>query len=224
MNIKALRGNISSVSGRHAFFFSVFLLWLTHVSAMIGISIGNLEWFISKTPMNLLLAAALLMINFPLNSPRTLAIFMLFAAMGFGAEWIGVNTGVLFGDYAYGGNLGLKVGGVPLLIGLNWALLAFAALALSDNLNVSPWLKPVPGTILMVGLDYFMETSAPVFDFWAFANNAVPVWNYVCWFLLSWLMLLIGQRLQIRGNLPFAVQFYLVNFTFFGWFHAFPPV
>lgn len=224
MNNQSFTGSMRVLVVRHLFAISFFFLWLTHISAMIGISIGHLEWFISKTPLNLLLASALLAVNFPLNTLRSWMVLVLFAGMGYGAEWIGVNTGVLFGDYAYGENLGLKVSGVPLLIGLNWALLAFAALALLDNLKIPGWFKPVVGACLMVGLDYFMETSAPAFDFWFFANNVVPLWNYACWFMLSWLMLVIGQRLKIQGDRPFSLQFYLVNFTFFGWFHAFPPL
>ena len=110
------------------------------------------------------------------------------------------------------------------MIGLNWALLALAALGLLNDLNVAAWLKPLVGALLMVGLDFLMETSAPVFDFWSFENNIVPLWNYVCWFMLSWLMLVIGQRMRIHGDRRFSLQFYLVNFTFFGWFHAFPPL
>lgn len=224
MNSKPIAYSLRSFATEHGFAVSVFLLWLTHLSAIIGISVGHLDWFISKTPLNLLLASVLLVINFPVRTRKSLMALMLFAGMGYGAEWIGVNTGVLFGDYAYGGNLGLKIGGVPLLIGLNWALLAFAAMALVNNLDLIGWAKPVLGALVMVGLDFFMESSAPVFDFWSFENNLVPVWNYICWFLLSWLMLLIGQRLRIDGDRRFSLQFYLVNFTFFGWFHAFPAV
>ena len=36
------------------------------------------------------------------------------------AEIIGVQTGILFGSYAYGETLGLKIFGAPLVIGLNW--------------------------------------------------------------------------------------------------------
>ncbi|MFM1744499.1 MAG: hypothetical protein RLZZ630_436 [Bacteroidota bacterium] len=224
MNSQFITAGWRAFSVKHLFAISIFLLWLTHVSALIGISIGHLDWFIPKTPLNLLLAAFLLVINFPVKSLKSAIALMLFMGIGYGAEWIGVNTGLLFGNYAYGDNLGVKVGGVPLLIGLNWALLAFAALALFNHLNLPHWLKPLLGALLMVTLDFFMETSAPVFDFWSFANNIVPLWNYICWFMLSWLMLVIGQRLRIHGDYRFSLQFYLVNFTFFGWFHAFPPL
>ena len=38
-------------------------------------------------------------------------------------EAIGVNTGLLFGTYEYGANLGFKIFGVPLIIGVNWTVL-----------------------------------------------------------------------------------------------------
>ncbi len=46
------------------------------------------------------------------------------AAIGFGAELLGVHTGRPFGAYSYTGKLGPRVGGVPLLAAAAWALMA----------------------------------------------------------------------------------------------------
>ncbi len=43
------------------------------------------------------------------------------------SEIIGVNSALLFGDYSYGSVLGLKIGGVPVLIGVTWAFVTVAA-------------------------------------------------------------------------------------------------
>ena len=51
-------------------------------------------------------------------------IVLLVYIITFFSEWIGVNYGWLFGSYVYGESLGFKIGGVPLLIGANWLLLA----------------------------------------------------------------------------------------------------
>ena len=48
------------------------------------------------------------------------------------AETIGVNFGILFGDYEYGENLGFKIFGVPFLIGINWIVLTFITGSLSS--------------------------------------------------------------------------------------------
>ena len=104
---------------------AIFLIWLFHISAIIGISMGNHDWFVGKTPINLLLCLALFIWVFPIDSFRKWIAFVLFFSGGMLAEWLGVNFGLLFGDYAYGQNLGPKLDGVPFLIGVNWALLTF---------------------------------------------------------------------------------------------------
>ena len=38
-------------------------------------------------------------------------------------ESLGVNYGLIFGNYEYGNNLGFKFFGVPFLIGINWIIL-----------------------------------------------------------------------------------------------------
>ncbi|HAK11549.1 MAG TPA: hypothetical protein DCO78_05820, partial [Chitinophagaceae bacterium] len=57
--------------------------------------------------------------------------FWLFAVLAFATgmitEMIGVNTGLLFGNYAYGEVMGAKLNGVPLLIGVNWFVVVFSA-------------------------------------------------------------------------------------------------
>ena len=39
----------------------------------------------------------------------------------------GANTGLIFGNYTYGNILGMKVLGVPLIIGLNWFIVMYCA-------------------------------------------------------------------------------------------------
>lgn len=44
---------------------SIFSIWLVTISGMIGIYLGHVDWFVSKTPMNLILGMILLFWNFP---------------------------------------------------------------------------------------------------------------------------------------------------------------
>ena len=50
-------------------------------------------------------------------------------------EAIGVNTGLLFGTYEYGANLGFKIFGVPLIIGVNWTVLIISTAAFFNKLK-----------------------------------------------------------------------------------------
>ena len=67
----------------------------------------------------------------------------------------------------------------------------------------------------MVVLDYFMEGMAPKLDFWTFEGGSPPVWNYMCWFLLSARFLWGFERLHIRGDKVFSAHLLSAQFVFF---------
>ena len=79
-----------------------------HAVGMVGLLYYDQGFFIQATPFNLLLSFALLLWTW---EDKNISFF--FAACfltGFAAEVIGVNTGMLFGDYRYGDVLGYKAG------------------------------------------------------------------------------------------------------------------
>lgn len=200
--------------------FSVFLLVLFHISAMIGIGLGYKEWFVSKTPFTLLLSAVLLVWNYPVNSLKKwgFAGFCLF--IGMLAEWIGVSRGWLFGDYAYGENMGPKFQGVPYLIGVFWAILVFVTGSIASRISRNLFVKIFLGAFLMVFLDYFMETVAPIFDFWTFEGGIAPLENYLTWFAVAFFLHFIFQKFDLKGNFKFSLALYLTQLIFFGYFYA----
>ena len=65
---------------------AVAFIWLVHVSAIIGIFLGYREWFITKTPMNLLLLLVVLVLFNPLTSRKSLGVFGLIFLGGFLSE------------------------------------------------------------------------------------------------------------------------------------------
>ena len=103
---------------------SIFLIWLFHVSGMVGIIYSDASWFIGATPVNLLLSFMLLLANTQLNKRLVFLLLSCFI-IGMAAEILGVRYGFIFGEYAYGAVLGLKFMEVPLLIGINWCILIF---------------------------------------------------------------------------------------------------
>lgn len=199
--------------------FPIFIIWLFHLSAIIGITLGHKDWFLQKTPVNLLISLAAFLWAFPVDTIKKVLTFLLFFGMGMFAEWLGVKHGLLFGEYSYGSNLGSKLDGVPWLIGCFWALLAFVASATLQPLKIPNWTKLVLATGLMVILDYFMEQNAPNFDFWQFRGH-VPVKNYITWFILGYLMQVFLWRFKIMGNRTISIHLYaaqLLFFTYFFW-------
>ena len=185
-------------------YLSVFLLWLFNISAIIGVIGGNLDWFMTKTPATMLLILGLLFVVFPINSAPKIALFSIIVTVSIFAEWLGVNYGLIFGDYYYGKNLGPKIGGVPLLIGTNWAVLTFVSGQIGSRWFNNKVVAAMSGAGLMLLLDFFMESSAPVFDFWYWDIGFPPLQNYIGWFLLAFIFHLLFQSLKIKGSTFFS--------------------
>jgi putative membrane protein len=108
--------------------------------------------------------------------------------VGIAVELIGTKTGLLFGDYSYGKNLGIKISGVPIVIGINWAILIISSASITNRLHVSVLLKIILSAFLMTFLDVLMEPVAIESDFWNWTNNSIPFYNYLCWFFISLLL------------------------------------
>lgn len=200
--------------------FAIFLIWLFHLSAIIGVSIGYENWFVSKTPLNLMVSAALFFWVYPINSLKKLSLFGFFFFVGMLVEWLGVNFGILFGEYKYGQNLGFKFDGVPYFIGIYWALLTFITAEIAQIFSKNPWARGLIAASLMVLLDLFMEQLAPRFDFWSFGDN-VPLSNYVTWFLVALFLHAIFLMAKLKGNRTVSVHLYIAQLTFFGYFTFF---
>lgn len=196
----------------------IFLLWLVHLTAIIGISLDFEDWFISKTPASLLLLFVLTVWLLPVNTLKLVLTTFFFFIAGMLTEWMGVQFGWLFGEYNYGSNLGPKLDGVPLLIGMNWAILVFCTGTIVSRVTSSPLPAALTGAVLMVLLDLLMEVCAPRFDFWEFAGGVAPISNYVAWFGLAFLLNLVFQVLKIKGNATFALHVFLSQLVFFGFF------
>lgn len=193
----------------------IFLIWLFHISGLIGILIGYGDWFIPKTPLNLLLSALLFTWAFPLKKGPSLYLFIGFAIAGMTVEWIGVHSGWLFGQYTYGGNLGVKWYGVPLLIGLNWALLGLASGAVASRWVPGKVLRIFLGALLMTLLDLAIEPLAPIFDFWRFEEGHAPLSNYLSWFGVAALFQWAYQHWKPENGYTISMHLLGAQFLFF---------
>lgn len=197
------------------------ILWLFHVSGIIGISLGFQEWFASKTSLNLLIMFLALVLFYPLDSLKRWSFFILFGLLGMLAEYLGVTFSLFFGEYAYGENFGPKVLGVPILIGVNWAMLTFICGGVANQLSDNIFLKSLLGTFMMLFLDLFMEKVAPIFDFWEFSGGYAPVDNYIAWGIISFIFHLVFHVFKIKGQFLVSLHLYLVQLAFFIYFYVY---
>ena len=195
---------------------SVFVIWLFHVCGMIGISYGNKDLFLSFTPVNLIISFFLLFVNQIQITQRELLSVLTIFLIGMICEILGVNYGYIFGDYVYLDNLGTKVFGVPILIGINWIILTFITGSISSyifkkNLKFSI----LTGAIFMILLDLIIEPVAPLLGFWIFDLPSVPLQNYVGWFLIGLATQFVYQKFVVNKEIPFSTNLLLANVVFF---------
>lgn len=213
---------------------SAFVAVLFHISGLMGILLStNRDWFIRNTPLNLILMAGLLILNQKKVNKIFIFFFVLCFVIGMLTEMIGVNTGLLFGNYAYGNILGVKLLGVPLLIGLNWFVIVYCCIVLMEQMHL--WVKtkfrseeqPMPsvkfetlsvivdGAMLATYFDWLMEPIAVKLGYWQWGTESIPIWNYFCWFLISALLIAISRKLNFNKQNPFAVHLLFIQALFF---------
>ena len=156
---------------------------IIHIAGIIGIRFLP-EFFLKTTFVAILIPLCLYLYRVNLKKKEWLTIFFVYIITFF-SEWIGVNYGWLFGSYSYGNSLGFKIGGVPLLIGLNWVLLALVSRQISSKLFSSKWLVIFVSAILMVLIDVIIEPLSGNLDFWYWENSTIPLSNYRDWFLVA---------------------------------------
>jgi bisanhydrobacterioruberin hydratase len=212
---------------------AILIALIVHVSGLIGM-LNHYEWFVKATPFNLLLMLGLVLWTQP-EKNRNFWIFACAAfAIGMITEIIGVNTGILFGNYRYGSVLGPGVKGVPLLIGVNWLVLAYCC-GVTIHTMASALLRRTVGegetparrsfqmvtlivdsALLATFYDWVMEPVAVKLGFWQWLGNGnIPALNYYCWFGISLLIQSIFHLLPFKKHNLFAVNLLVIQLLFF---------
>lgn len=166
------------------------------------------------TPFGMLAATILLLAFHELRNLKSWLVFAAIAISGFVVELIGVNTGILFGNYEYGPTLGLKIWNTPLTIGLNWLVLVYCVASLLRPLRDN-WYFPVAGALAMVAFDWIMEPVAVATEMWNWMDDQIPMKNYLDWFLVSGILFLIIRIFKVELNNRLAGWLLLMQAVFF---------
>ena len=198
-------------------FISVFIIWLFHICGVFGIVYGNKELFIAFTPINLFISFALLFVNqIEIEKKNIITVFGIFF-IGMAAEIIGVNYGIIFGDYVYLENLGFKILGVPILIGMQWIILTFITGSFSSYFFIKSKNKSILlGVLLMIILDLLIEPVAPELGFWEFSTIDAPIQNYIGWLIIALPAQVIFHYGIDKKETTFSFHLLIVQFLFFG--------
>jgi uncharacterized membrane protein len=191
------------------------IVLLIHLVGLLALVSPFASLVLPLTPVNLLLTAGAMLLFSRLDK-ATIALALLLGTLGYAVEVIGVTTGVVFGEYAYGDVLGLKVLEVPLLIGLNWSMLVFAVGVPLNRLRMPVWGKVLCGSAAMVLLDLLIEPVAIRLGFWTWAGEVVPLRNYFAWGGISALFFSLFFILPVDRENPVAKYVLLAQVIFFG--------
>ncbi|MFZ4085123.1 MAG: carotenoid biosynthesis protein [Vampirovibrionia bacterium] len=214
----------------------IILLILIHLIGFLGIHSGYRLFFLSLSPINLLVSAFIIFFNEKIPYRLYLSLYFIF----YGVEWLGVYSGWPFGTYFYAETLGIKVFQIPLIIGVNWLLLLHASQEIitkflgslplkifreGENAKIRVWeqfaaaaLKASLVAALMLLIDYLIEPHAAELDYWHWFNDVIPLSNYLAWLLISFscsLILSLAKSPRSSFSVAFSYLVILIMFFYF---------
>ncbi len=206
---------------------------LFHSIGFVGILFFNSSLVIAATPLNLLLSFGLLIYT---QQEKNLSFWIFVIAcfvVGVAVEVVGTSTGLLFGDYQYGTILGPGISDVPWMIGINWFIIMYCC-GVSIHMMLTEATRKIgeqtgnsikaikalsvviDGATLAVFFDWIMEPVAVKLGYWSWLGDGeIPFYNYVCWFVVSMILLFIFHKLPFVKQNKFAVNLLLIQAMFF---------
>lgn len=167
---------------------------------------------VDLTPLNLILCGFLVFLSE--SRSLTALAFVIIFILGFSVELIGIETGILFGNYYYTDVLSQQFLGVPIIIGVNWFVIVVSSAALFFNLKLALPLKALLAGLAATLLDFIIEPVAIKYKFWIWENDTVPFYNYFCWFIFSTAFAYLYLRLADKQNRT-AFFLYFIWVAFF---------
>ena len=120
---------------------------------------------------------------------RGLAVIALSVGIGFVAEVAGVHSGIPFGSYRYADTLGPRAAGVPIIVGLAWAMMAWPAAVVARRLGRTRISQVVIGAWALASWDLFLDPQMVAAGHWAWQDPTphlpgvptVPLTNLLGW-------------------------------------------
>lgn len=174
------------------------------------------EYFNRLTPLALILSfIGLVLFDKTEHSKKTVSLLLSIFILSFIIESIGVNTGVIFGNYQYGNNLGPKIFNTPIIIGFNWVFLVYSTAIIVNKLKLHPVYKVLIASISMLIYDLTMEQMAPELGMWYWQDELIPLQNYLAWFALALIFHSVVRILKINFSNKIALLILSCQFLFF---------
>ncbi len=200
---------------------TLFLLLSMYIAGIIGLNLEiTVDLFKFLTPFHLLFSAIIL-VYFHADKNNAFTFFAVSTLIiGYWIEVLGINTGLIFGKYQYITTLGFEVFNVPLMIGVNWLIVAYCSGHISNKLTVPKIAKVALAAVLMTAFDYLVEPIAIRLDMWNWYGEIPPMSNYIGWIFTSFVIQLIYFYAPFKKENPVAIWLFAFQTLFFGaqWF------
>jgi uncharacterized membrane protein len=217
----------------------LFLFPFGVVFNLTGVLVDEYPW--TSSVYILLIALATLLSEMRLRpAGRVATEFAILAVLLWAVEWVGVTTGMPFGDYRYTNVLGFLVAGVPLAIPCAWYATVMNGRRIAEHLVPPGRHKslaiPLAAGVLTLALDVVLEPmAAMVKDYWIWSGGTVPLQNYVSWVVFTVISVLLlrkadrmprsrGNGLVLTAVVLFGLQWILFVITGAGNGHLVPAL
>ncbi|MEN8704412.1 MAG: carotenoid biosynthesis protein [Polaribacter sp.] len=216
---------------KHKYRLALGISLLFHISAIIGLLFTDYnDFFIDNTPLNLIISMVLILYTQQKINKSLWFFFSACVFAGFTYEVIGINTGILFGDYKYSSVMGYKIFGVPVLLGVLWFTTMYCVgsltyqayhwfkikykFTISNKLEIN--LLAIIAAFAAVFLDLFLEPVAIKLNFWQwYPYGKIPIYNYVCWFFGSLILQYLFVIFNFNKQNKFAMYLFTIQLIFF---------
>lgn len=194
------------------------ILWVIYLMYMVGI-VGHLinpvrYYMLLLTPFTLFFLG-ILVVQTSIKNYKFIVWLLLTYTTTLILEIIGVKTGVIFGHYSYGDVLGVKFLDAPVVIGLNWVIVIWGGILISEKLTQGSIYVALSTASIALIFDIILEPVAIIFGYWNWVDITVPFMNYIAWFLIAFIFSYFYQKMEIKTNTVVPIHYLLIQFVFF---------
>jgi len=192
------------------------ILTVVYIVGIVGFSLPQTKKLMPQLVWINLLFTAIVLLSYhkKWGKESVLALFMI-GACGFMIEVIGVKTGRVFGYYQYGPTLGYALWDTPLMMFVNWLTTLYVTRQIAEMISKDIVMTSAVAAALMVLLDYFLEPFAIRYGLWLWNSGAVPLQNYIAWFVIGFFLQYIYiKSIKFPSN-KLSLPVYLIQLGFF---------
>ncbi|WP_226670547.1 carotenoid biosynthesis protein [Metabacillus litoralis] len=176
--------------------FKLFLIWYTVGIILLTFDLipSYLEW---ANVVFLVLAGLIGGIYFlkTFGTTRGISLSLFIVSFSIFAEHIGVEYGLLFGDYYYTSDFGPQIIGVPVAIGFAWLMIIAGTHAISLVITKQQHFLyyTIVASLLTVLIDLVIDPVAyEVKNYWVWNAESfyynIPMSNFIGWFIVAFIL------------------------------------